>query len=277
MLALAANISMLFTELPFADRFAAAAAAGFSAVEFAHTEELSVDAIGNALARNHLAQVLATLPSTPGDKGLAAIAGAEAQFLQRLEEGLAAASEVGCPLVHITAGVVPDRDYESAKAVFHRNISNAVEVAERRGITLVIEAINQHDVPGYFVRSLADAVGWVDRIAHPRLRVLVDFYHAHQEGVPVSSTLQAVKTHGAHVQVAGAPGRSEPDTGQLDYAHVLRQLALEDYRGWIGCEYRPAASTAAGLPWREKLMPAAAHPRELARKEQLQCFKETPQ
>lgn len=254
-LLLAANIGMLFAEHAFADRFAAAADSGFLAVEFAHTGELPIHAIEQALSRNHLVQVLATLPGTPGDKGVAAVPGAEALFARRLEQGLEAAEAVGCPLVHITTGTVAAADLAMAGEVFRRNIEDALNCADRRGITLVIEAINQQDAPGYFIRSLADGMTWVDRIGHPRLRLLVDFYHAHREGLPTEAALHAVRTHGAHIQVAGAPGRAEPGTGEVDYRQVFRQLALEGYSGWIGCEYRPTSSTAGGLHWREALMP----------------------
>lgn len=253
----AANISMQFTELPFVERFAAAAHAGFDAVEFSYTDEVSIELIQASLRQHGLQQVLATLPGSPQDKGLAATPGAESQFIERLQRGLSAAAATKCPVIHVTTGVISDAQLLQASSTFMANMKLATAMAECEGITMVIEAINQVSLPHYFIRSLEDAMTWVDRLAHPSLRVLVDFYHAHVSGVDLDKTLCAVKSHGGHVQIAGAPGRAEPDTGQIDYRYVFEALDAMAYPGWVGCEYQPASGTEAGLKWRKSLV---SHP-----------------
>lgn len=252
---LAANLRMLFTELPFAERFAAARDAGFSGVEFSFNDELAAKGTATMLRQCGLAHVLGTLPDSKADVGLAAAVGGEREFAARFERGFDAAVRTECPIEHITTGVVHDAGMLAASRTFLSNINWALREAERQSLTLTIEAVNQRDLPGYFIRSISDAVAWIERIGNPRLRLLVDLYHAHAEGLDPGAALAVLATYGGHAQIAGAPSRAEPDTGVLNYVHVFHRLDAQQYAGWVGCEYRPASSTTAGLSWLQALVP----------------------
>lgn len=245
----AANLSMMFIEWPFEDRFAAARDNGFAGVEFFPTEGISGERISDLLAQNELEFVLANLPLHVGSKGCAAQPGAESTFRSDFEIALALAEAGNAPLLHVTAGIVASADMSEACTTFQRNIEWAMKQSEGK-VTLVIEAINQTAAPEYFIRSLADARQWGGKI--PGLRLIMDVYHAAMEGLDVIAALDETLPYAAHVQIAGWPGRHEPDVGKLPLAQILQKLQAEHYSGWIGCEYVPQAHTLQGLLWMAK-------------------------
>jgi len=257
----AANLSLLFTELPFEHRFEAAAKAGFEGVEFGYPQNLSLTRVSNELKQHGLTMVMGTLPHTDvGDKGVAALPGLEQEFRNRLAQGVEAAVAFSCNLLHVTTGLVSAHHMSDARLQFARNIDYALRLAEDNQLTLLIEAINQKDVPDYFIRSLNDAVSWVEQIDSDRFKLLIDFYHASSSGVPVDTAASLLLSHGAHAQIAGFPGRAEPDTGDIDYRDVLKKLDNAGYPGWVGCEYKPSQNTIEGLSWRKKVEPVAQTP-----------------
>ncbi|MDF0752581.1 TIM barrel protein [Marinobacter sp. 71-i] len=247
MLKFAANISLMFQELPFESRFEAAKRAGFDGVEFMFPEGLTCSEVRTLLDDNELKQVLANLPLLPGTKGLAATPGRESLFKEQFQRGMDFALAAGVPLLHVTAGVVRDSEYEDACCTFRSNVMWASEQIEGTNLKLVVEAINQDDVPDYFFRSLDDAHQWTQSLEP--LGLLFDLYHCAKEGLNVLSACKENCEKAAHIQIAGHPGRHEPDHGSLPYRSLLEAIDKSRYRGWVGCEYIPAKRTLPGLSW----------------------------
>lgn len=247
MLRYAANISLMFSEWAFADRFAAAASAGFTAVEFMPPPDLGPEQVATLLERNQLTQVLANIPLSPGSKGVAALPGHQAQFREHFSLGLEYAKAAGAPLLHVTTGVVKAADYSRAGIVFADNLDWALEKAADAGIALVVEAINQSAAPDYFIRSLADARQWALR--HPGLGLLLDLYHAAMEGLDPCAALAAHLHFAKHIQLAGVQARHEPDPTREPFSTILSEIRNSAYAGWVGCEYVPEHGTLQGLGW----------------------------
>jgi hydroxypyruvate isomerase len=254
---LAANISMMFTELPFLDRIAASAAAGFKAVEFLFPYEYGADEIADRLKSNEVANVLFNAPPgnwAQGERGIAALPGRDEEFRDGIEQAIAYAKVLGTPNVHIMAGVVPkDADVNECRAVYIRNLKHAAGQCTQHGITVLIEPINSRDMPGYLLNHQADAHEVRVAVAAPNLKVQMDFYHAQIMDGDIAMTFRKYQKHVGHIQIAGVPERHEPDTGEVNYAYLFRLLDQLGYDGWVGCEYRPAGSTVAGLGWMRDL------------------------
>jgi hydroxypyruvate isomerase len=257
----AANLSFLYTEVPFLDRFAAAAHDGFRAVEFAFGYDFSAKEITARLKAHGLEQVLINGPPgdlAAGDRGLAAVPGREQEFAASVVTALAYAQTLGCPRVHIMAGLVPDgADGEQRarhRSTFVRNLRFAAREAEEHGVTLTIEPINRRDVPGYFLTTQAGAHAIREEAGVPNLKVQMDLYHAQIVEGDLSEKLRRWLPHIGHIQIAGVPGRHEPDVGEINYRHLFALLDELGYAGWIGCEYRPLGGTSAGLSWMKKLL-----------------------
>lgn len=257
----AANLSWLYTELPFLDRFAAAARDGFTGVECLFPHEHPLEDIQTRLRDLGLSLVLFNAEPghwAAGERGLASLDGREADFRQSIQEALARAQALDCPLVHVMAGLcAAPADAPAAWARYEQRLAWAAEQARAHDRVLTIEPINPRDMPGYLLTRQAEAHGLVQRIGSPHLRVQMDLYHCQIVEGDVTMRLRQWLPTGqvAHVQIAGVPERNEPDRGELDHAWVFDELQRLGWRGWIGCEYRPRAGTTAGLGWR----PAAAH------------------
>jgi hydroxypyruvate isomerase len=254
---LAANLTMMFTEVPFADRFAAAARAGFSAVEFLFPYDHAPAEVAGWLSAARLKNVLFNLPPgdwAAGERGLAALPGREADFRASVIRGLEYARVLGTPALHAMAGVIlASEDRDRCRAVYVENLRYAARELAADGRMLLIEPLNPRDMPGYFLRTQADAHGIREEVGAPNLKVQMDFYHAQIVEGDLATTF---RTHAAaigHVQIAGVPGRHEPDDGEVNYAYLLRMLDECGYQGWVGCEYRPKGRTEDGLRWRQKL------------------------
>ena len=253
MLKLAANLSMLFTEHPFLDRFEAAATAGFRAVEYLFPYDYPATELKARLERFNLHQALFNAPPgnwETGERGIACLPGREPEFIDGIERALDYAAELGNDRIHVMAGVVPgDLAFERARACYIDNIKRAAQRARQDGILLLIEPINNLDMPGYFVNRQEDAVDLIEEIDEPNLRLQFDCYHCQIMQGNVVDTFQRLLPHIGHVQIAGVPGRHEPDVGELHYPYIFERIEASGYDGYIGCEYRPRMTTTDGLGW----------------------------
>ena len=249
----AANLSFLFNEVPFMERFAAAASAGFRGVEYLFPYGEDKDAIADALRTNGLQNVLFNLPPgdwDAGERGLGALPGREQDFREGLESALAYALAAGTPRLHALAGIVPaEADVAECHDTFVRNLRHACERLAPHGITLLIEPINNRDMPGYFLNYQQGAHALLQRVGAPNLKVQMDFYHAQIMEGDIISTFRQYLPHIGHVQIAGVPDRHEPNLGELNYPWLFEMMDEAGYDGWIGCEYRPRQGTVAGLGW----------------------------
>lgn len=247
MIRYAANLTLLFTEWTFKDRFCAARDAGFKAVEFSFPQDISPAEVAGELRRTGLRQVLSTAPVRQGTKGLAASPGRVSDFRDDVMRGLEYALEGNSPLMHVLSGVVDPTDYQACSAVFSENMHWAVEAAGRYDVKIVIEAINQHALPNYFIRTLADAANWTRQVQG--LGLILDLYHAVKEGKDSVACLKHYLQDSDHVQIAGYQGRNEPDLGNVKTAEALKFISTHPYLGWVGCEYLPSNGTLNGIGW----------------------------
>jgi hydroxypyruvate isomerase len=250
----AANLSWLFQEWPFLDRFAAAADAGFTAVEYLFPYDHAPGDIAQRLSRHGLRQVLFNLPPgdfAAGERGLAALAGRQAEFRAAVETALNYARVTGTPRLHLMAGIAAG---DGAMAAYKDAIKFACEAAAPLGIEILIEPINGRDIPGYLMNDFVLAERLIDELNLPNLRLQFDIYHRQILHGDVTRGLEALLPITGHIQVASVPLRHEPTTGELDDARVFETLTRLGYGGFIGCEYRPAAGTLAGLSWMKGLI-----------------------
>ncbi len=249
----AANVSMMFTELSFLDRFAAAAKAGFRGVECMFPYEAPAAEIGARLEANGLEQVLFNLPPgdwARGERGLTALAGREAEFQAGLDQALAYARALGCPRLHAMAGLL---DHGAEEDVFVANLRRAAREAAPFGITVLVEPINTFDMPGYFLTRSEDAARIIEKVGEPNLGLQLDLYHRHRMQGDALGAISLYAPITRHYQIAGPPDRGEPDRGEVDFRPLLAAIDASGFDGWVGCEYRPRAGTLAGLGWVERL------------------------
>jgi hydroxypyruvate isomerase len=245
---LSANLSFLFPELPFLDRFAAAAAAGFRAVEFAFAYEHPKEQVAAAAKAAGVEVVLMNLPPgdwEAGERGLAALAGREAEFRAALDTAIAYAEATGCPHLHAMAGT----GTECREDTFVANLAAAAERLAARGIALLIEPINVIDIPGYFLTLPDQARRIIERVGHANLFLQLDLYHCQVMRGDLARQFAAHLPLIRHIQIAGNPGRHEPDVGEINYRYLFDYMDSAGYAGWVGCEYRPVGDTRAGLGW----------------------------
>jgi len=252
----AANLSMMFQEVEFLDRFDAAAKAGFKGVEFLFPYDHPPEIIGERLQRNGLS--LALFNTVPGDwaggeRGLAALPGRETEFRKGVDTAIAYAKATKCPLVHTMAGLWPDgHDKELGKRVYIENLDWAAHRLAPEGLTAIIEPINTRDIPGYFLNYTSQAIAVIDEVARPNVRLQLDLYHVQIMEGDLATKIRALAGRYPHVQIAGNPGRHEPDVGEINYPFLFDLFDEIGYQGWIGCEYRPSGDTVAGLGWAKK-------------------------
>ncbi|TFZ04426.1 2-oxo-tetronate isomerase [Ramlibacter rhizophilus] len=249
----AANLSMLYPELPFLERFAAAATDGFEGVEYLFPYEHSPEAVAGPLRAHGLAQVLFNLPPgdwSAGERGLACHPGREAEFAASVQQALPYALATGCRQLHAMAGLLPAGvDPARARASYVDNLRAAARVLAPHGIALLIEPINTRDMPGYFLNFQQQAHEVVADVGEPNLFVQMDLYHCQVMEGDLSRRLARHIEGVGHIQVAGVPDRHEPDHGEVNFAFLFEQLDALGYPGWVGCEYRPAGGTSEGLGW----------------------------
>jgi 2-dehydrotetronate isomerase len=247
-----ANLSWLFQEVPFEERFAAAANAGFRGVEILFPYDHPAAEIRSALLVNGQEIVLLNAPPgnfSAGDRGLAAVPGREHEFRETFGQALDYAAALDCKQIHIMAGLIGDSDKEAACQTFMGNLEYALPKIENSGISILIEPINTRDFPGYFLTTIEQAEAILRAISNPALRIQFDWYHAQIMGGDLTRRTEKYFSHIGHFQVAGVPDRGEPDSGEVNYPHLFHLVDSLGYDGWIGCEYRPKARTEEGLAW----------------------------
>jgi hydroxypyruvate isomerase len=249
----AANLSMLFTEYPFLERFARAKAAGFQAVEFLFPYEYDSGAIAHELRRNELEQVLFNLPAgdfTAGDRGMANDPSRVEEFRAGVHKGLNIAAELGCERLNCLAGLrLRDVPEETQTATLIENLRFAADAAAHAGVLQVVEPLNAFDAPGYFLPTPASGFAIVERAGHPNLLLQYDVYHAQRMSGDLAATIAARIDLIGHVQIADSPARNEPGTGEINYPFVLQALDVAGYDGWVSLEYLPRDTTEASLRW----------------------------
>ena len=253
----AANLSMLWNELPFLDRFAAAARAGFTAVEFLFPYEFQADAIAQRLKDHRLQLVLHNLPPgdwAAGERGTACWPGREDEFRAGLALALQYAAVLGTPQLHCMAGIPPQGVSEAqARATLVGNLRFAATAARQQGIRLLLEPINRFDMPGFFVNRPRQAIALMDEVGSDNLFLQYDIYHAQRMEGELCNTLRELLPRIAHMQLADTPGRHEPGTGEIHYRHLFDFTDALGYSGHIGCEYKPRdaspGGTDRGLAW----------------------------
>ena len=256
---LAANLSFLFTELPFLDRFEAAARTGFKAVEYMFPYDDDVDEIRQRLDDLGLQQVLFNLPAGDwggGERGIACHPGREAEFGEGLTRALWFAKELGVHQLNCLAGLKPanasDKDCWRAMLA---NVRRAADAAAEQGIRLLIEPINSRiDMPGFWLDTPQRAMELIGALNHPNVFLQYDVYHAHVMGCDVLAELPALLGRVAHLQIADHPGRHQPGSGEIPLNALFQWLDQHAYSGWVGCEYRPLGDSVASLVWAKSML-----------------------
>ncbi len=247
----AANLTMMFNEYDFLDRFQAAADAGFEAVEYLFPYDYAAGAVASKLSAAGLQQALFNMP--PGDwgageRGIAAFPERREEFRQSVGKALEYAQVIGSPLLHMMAGLA-NPDDGNAVSAYRDSLLFAADAAGRNGLTVVIEPINGRDMPGYFLNDFTKAADLIKDLAHPHVKLQFDIYHRQIMQGDVLKGLEELMPITAHVQVASVPLRNEPGTGELNDFKIFSALDDFGYQGYVGCEYRPAGHTVAGLGW----------------------------
>jgi 2-dehydrotetronate isomerase len=249
----AANLSFMYNEVPFLERFAAAARDGFKAVEFMFPYEHSAAVVAMQLRANGLQNVLFNMPPgnwAAGERGLGALPGREAEFHAGIARALEYAVALNCPRIHVMSGIVPDRgDRASMHRTLVENLRIACAAAAKHHVNLLLEPINTRDIPGYFLNRQDEANALVIEVGAANLKVQMDLYHCQIVEGDVAMKIRKYIANVDHVQIAGVPERHEPDIGEVNYPYLFRLLDEIGYRGWIGCEYRPRGGSSAGLGW----------------------------
>ncbi len=255
----AANLTTMFAELPFLDRFGAAARAGFEAVEFLFPYEFAEHDVGAALRSNGLELVLHNLPAgnwAAGERGIACDPARVAEFRSGVALAIRYATALRCPQLNCLAGIPPSGvDAEAARRTLVENLRFAADALEGAGFRLVLEPVNTRDVPGFFVNRTAQALSIMDEAGSANLMLQYDIYHSQVMEGNLLPTMEANLARIGHIQVADNPGRNEPGTGEINYPFLFGRLDRLGYAGWIGCEYKPAAATEAGLGWLRPYQP----------------------
>jgi hydroxypyruvate isomerase len=249
----AANLSMMFTEVDFLDRFALAARAGFGGVEFLFPYDFEAEDIKARLDANKLEMVLFNLP--PGDwgageRGIACLPDRTAEFRDGVAKGLAYAKMLGVKQLHCMAGKAPAGAADAdLRRTFVANLKHAAAECAKAGLGVLVEPINHHDIPGYYLHGSAMAISILDEVGAGNVRLQYDIYHMQRTEGELAATMQRLLPRIGHMQLADNPGRNEPGTGEINYPFLFAHIDKIGYRGWVGCEYKPATTTEAGLSW----------------------------
>jgi hydroxypyruvate isomerase len=255
----AANLTMLFNEVPFLDRFERAAQAGFTAVEFLFPYPYAAADIRQRLDANGLQLVLHNLPAgdwDAGERGIACHADRVPEFRAGVTMAIGYAQALGVPRLNCLAGKAPPGvPREVLHATFVDNLRHAAAALQGAGLRLLIEPINRRDVPGFFLDRTDQALRILDEVGAANGRLQYDLYHAQRTEGELAATLERHLARIGHVQVADNPGRHEPGSGEIAYGFLFAHLDRIGYHGWVGCEYQPVGGTEAGLGWRQRLAP----------------------
>jgi hydroxypyruvate isomerase len=253
----AANLTMLFTERPFLERFAAARAAGFTAVEYLFPYDYPKEELAGLLRSHGLKQVLHNLPAgdwAAGERGIACHPDRVDEFHAGVERAIAYAHALDCGQLNCLAGKVPKGvTQQQAHATFVANLAFAARRLREAGIRLLVEPINTYDIAGFFLNRTEQAIAILDEVASDNLLLQYDVYHAQRMEGELTATLQRHLARIGHIQIADNPGRNEPGTGEIHYPFLFRQLDAFGWKGYVGCEYKPRGDTVAGLAWMQEM------------------------
>ena len=248
-----ANLSFFWSELDFMDRFAAAAKAGFGGVEYLFPYDHDKSKIAETLKKHRLEQVLHNLPAgnwAEGERGIGCHPGRAKEFQDGVAKAIEYATALGCKQVNCLAGIRPRNvDASDAREVFIKNLQYASPRLKDAGIKLLIEPINTRDIPGFFLKYTKQALDIIQAVGSDNLYVQYDIYHMQIMEGDLARTLSANIKLISHMQLADNPGRNEPGTGEINYPFLFQHIDRLGYAGWIGCEYKPATTTDAGLGW----------------------------
>jgi len=250
---LAANLSMLFPELPFLERFAAAAKAGFRGVEYQYPYDWQPADIGAAARDARVEVVLHNMPpgdAQRGERGTACLPGREQRFRDDLERAIEYARVVRCPSLHLLAGVAPQgADRAALHATFVSNLKQAARRLAREGMRALIEPLSERTVANCFLRSSAQAAQVLDDVGADNVLIQYDLFHMQIMEGNLAATIARLLPRIGHLQIADVPGRDEPGNGEINFDFLLRHIDALGYSGWVGCEYNPRGDTLEGLKW----------------------------
>jgi len=254
----AANLTMLYNEIDFLDRFAAAAKAGFKGVEYLFPYAYPKEQLAEKLKQNGLTQVLHNLPAgdwAKGERGIACHPDRVGEFKDGVGKAIEYATALGCKQVNCLAGIVPQGvDQNKAREVFVSNLKFAAPELEKAGIKLLVEAINTFDIPGFFLNNTKQTLSILDEVGSKNLYYQYDIYHMQRMEGELAKTMETNLARIAHLQLADNPGRNEPGTGEINYGFLFDFIDRIGYKGWIGCEYKPKTDTVAGLAWAKQYL-----------------------
>src|SRR5437588_1231225 len=250
---LAANLTMLFNEVDFVDRFGAAAKAGFKGVEYLFPYPYPKEQLSEKLAQHGLIQVLHNLPAgdwAKGERGIACLPDRVGEFQDGVGKAVDYAYALGCKQVNCLAGIAPPGvTAEKVREIFAANLRFAADELKAAGIRLLIEPCNTRDIPGFYLNRSQQALAIIDEVGSDNLSLQYDIYHMQVMEGDLAPTIERNLKRIAHMQLADNPGRNEPGTGEINYPFLFRHLDAIGYRGWVGCEYKPRTTTVDGLGW----------------------------
>jgi hydroxypyruvate isomerase len=253
----AANLTMLFNEVPFLDRFEAAAKNGFKAVEFLFPYAYPTQEIKARLDAHHLSLVLHNLPAgnwDSGERGIGCLPDRIDEFRAGVKQAIEVATQLGAPQLNCLAGKAPaDVSHELLRKTFVENLRYAAAEFKKANLRLLIEPINTFDIPGFYLNTTLQAITILDEVGADNAFVQYDIYHAQRMEGELAATMQKFLSRIGHMQLADNPARNEPGTGEINYRFLFQFIDKIGYPGWIGCEYKPATTTEAGLGWRSTL------------------------
>jgi hydroxypyruvate isomerase len=248
-----ANLTMLFTEVDFLDRFEKAAKAGFKGVEYLFPYAWKKEQLVEKLGAFGLTQALHNLPAgdwNKGERGIACLPGRETEFQEGVGKAIEYAKALKCPQVNCLAGLTPAGvPADKVRQTLVANLRFAAAALEKEGIRLLVEALNDKDVPGFYLVRTADVLALIKEVGHANVYVQYDVYHMQIMEGNLTKTIQANLDKIVHIQIADNPGRNEPGTGEINYPNLFKSIDAAGYKGWIGCEYKPAGKTEDGLGW----------------------------
>jgi hydroxypyruvate isomerase len=254
----AANLTMLFTEASFMERFALARQAGFTHVEYLFPYPFAAADLKAELDKNGLQQVLFNLPSgdwAAGERGIAALPGRSDEFRAGVPQATEYAKLLGVNRVNCLVGKrSADHSDEEHRQTLIENIRFAATELAKHSIELVIEPINHYDIPGFFINRTEQAIQLIDEVGHPNIRVQFDIYHVQREEGEITGTFRRYKDRIGHIQIADNPGRHQPGTGEIHFPFLFREIDASGYAGWIGLEYIPTPDTSTSLSWMKELV-----------------------
>ena len=248
-----ANLTMLFNEVDFLDRFEQAALAGFTGVEYLFPYQWKKETLAELLEKNRLAQVLHNLPAgdwAAGERGIACLPDRVGEFQDGVGQALEYAKALKCPMLNCLAGLTPPEiDPEKIEETLVANVKFAADALEKEGIRLLVEPLNNKDIPGFHLVGSAETIALLDKVGHDNIQLQYDIYHMQRMEGELINTIRALINRIGHMQLADNPGRHEPGTGEINFSNLFTAIDEAGYQGWIGCEYIPAGETAAGLDW----------------------------